>query len=227
MARERRVSKKMSRSTIAEYVNTMHKAKKENRILDAPTCPQIAPFGQKFFVWAWWSPDGPYPLKSDKFTILPVGMVSDFTAEADALVERLRVECPVLKDAPICVTDTGYPISFPFNPEPGVKRIFQAGQDQKRAQDNWEKYSAKNQAAARTMLNEAERAKRRMTKQEKQERARKAKGALPDPSSSAVEIEAAGKEKEKENECAPYVGGLFEEVQRGEVGPDNFEVFSG
>jgi hypothetical protein len=154
----------MSRAKVSEYVNTMHKAKKEGRVADAPTCPSFAPLGQRFFVWTWWSPEGPYPLTASNVTLLPIGM-TDTVEAGDELAERVRAAYPsVLGDVPINVTDTGYPVTFPFNPEPGVKRIFQGGQDQARAQQNWERYSARNQRQAMEMLAEAERAKRRIAK---------------------------------------------------------------
>lgn len=224
----------MSRSEISNYVNTMHKAKKEGRVADAPTSPTFAPYGQKFFVWTWWSPEGPYPLTAANVTLLPIGM-ADTVEAGNELAERVRDANPVLKDVPINVTDTGYPITFPFNPEPGVKRIFQAGQDQERAQQNWDRYSAKNQAQARAMMADAERAKRRMTKQQQAKDKKTKAKAKGGPSSSGQQGKEKGKEvvkeivQEKESEktvTVEYKEGPGD-VPRGEIGPDNFETFSG
>jgi hypothetical protein len=225
----------MSRSDISKYVNTMHKAKKEGRVSDAPTTPTFAPFGQKFFVWTWWSPEGPYPLTAANVTLLPIGM-TDTVEAANELAERVRDANPVLKDVPINVTDTGFPVTFPFNPEPGVKRIFQAGEDQERAQQNWDRYSAKNQAQARAMMADAERAKRRMTKQEKDKK-KKEKGGPSGVKPPVAREPVKDKEvavvtpEQQEQEQKRIVTVEYREgpgdIPRDEIGPENFEKFSG
>lgn len=158
------------RKDFVERLNKKKAAKESGMVMEAPVSTAFVRDENKWSVVSIYGPKGPYA-DSDHNTFVMHGSYPT-EEEANAEMERILKSVDGLKYTQTVVWPTGEPLAMPLKPHTGVKRIF--ADNQKRAQEQWERMS-------RQMESEAEELRQRTMLAKKVYEKKHGAGSMPEP----------------------------------------------